>query len=234
MRFKRGESSTPGLRERRVSKTTGTTVSLYDAEDANIDVENRWVVTCEDHRTMASYPTLAEARYHLSSCEWCDECQGGLRRGNDQIIQLDGDQSRTECWTCGEYVVWTSENDALGDPLCEESDAMLLDDCDCCAVGARVSGRVYCADCASAAIRARCQECGRERELGQAAASQNVGPQSTPLLHALATGAELSILASTPPGPIEVIDVEKLPEPPPGSWAALLRKELLGARKGEN
>lgn len=226
MRFKRGESNIPGLRERRVVKTTGTTVALWDAEDANISSDHRWVVTCEDHRTMTSYATLAEARVKLSTCEWCDECQGGLCRNGEQLIQSLDDLNRTDCWACGERVVWNDQNDELGEPLCEDGDAVLLDGPR--PVGAFISGRVYCQDCTPKQLHDRCFACAQEREI---AATR---PASTPILRALASGTALSVLAADLDSPIEVIDVAKLPEPPPGSWAAKLRDELLKARKGEN
>jgi hypothetical protein len=221
MRFKPGKGPEPGLRERRVSRVTGTTVSIYDGYELSLAegvCEHRWITRCEDHGAECCHPTLAEARAQLSGCEWCYNCQLAAQGG---LI---------ECVACGCEVSWHEERDDLGEPLCEDGDAMLLDEHGE-TTGARISQAIYCAACAGLAIRNRCEQCSRERELGEQTAPQLA---TTPLLHALATGTELSILAAAPPGRIEVVDLEKLPKPPPGSWAALLRRELLNARKGEN
>jgi len=217
MRFKQGESKTPGLRERRVSKTTGTTVSLYNAAEAGIDSESAWVTTCDTHQTMCSHETLADARSELSHCEWCPEC----RRARGQIIeeQDDGCQ-RTLCWECGEEIYWGDAYDGVG---CQEDDATLLHPEDRSqVVGAHIDGHIYCPECADEKIRLRCQNCPSAEAHG--------APESALLLQQLST--EISALLK--PGPIEVVDVRTLPEPPPGTWAARLRDELLNRGKGQN
>jgi hypothetical protein len=195
----------PGLRERRVSRTTGTTVSIYDADELDAQQlarwrgqapKHRWIVCCEDHCTVGSVPTLAEARALLSSCGWCYDCR----------LTMFG--AELPCDACGRPVVWCTEDDIT---LCDVYDvhdtALLDDDCDMCA---------------PLAIHDRCQNCARGPEA--------ITPQGPVPVPVLTTRSELPALSAA--GPIEVIDLVQAPVQP-GSWAAVLRAGLQH-RRGRN
>lgn len=57
---------------------TGTTVTLYDGEAANLDTDGgRWSTVCEDHGIVICHLTRAAAEAHLSHPdEWCEVCLG--------------------------------------------------------------------------------------------------------------------------------------------------------------
>jgi hypothetical protein len=226
-RYRKGESNVPGLRERRVSKITGTTVSIYEAEAAGFDTEEGydWVTVCEDHQRSCSHATLADARSRASSCEWCEDCQGV------QFVRTTPDGTRaTMCFSCGEPVVWVTEDDEVGDPLCQDGDAILIADCGCCAAGTRVGDHVYCEPCTSAALAKRCDDCKlAQREAVEAMTEFRMIESPNPSVAAVAKQS-----AGRPDGKIEVVDVMSLPEPEPGSWAATLRQSLLNSKRGKN
>lgn len=64
----------------RRSRRTGTLVSLYAAEQADLDpAGGPWATVCEDHGAIANHATLDLARAHLPAVEWCEACQERLR-----------------------------------------------------------------------------------------------------------------------------------------------------------
>jgi hypothetical protein len=69
------------------SRRSGTLVSIYAAAQANLDASaGAWVTVCEEHHTLASHRTLALARHHLPSVEWCEACQLQLRQSSRTSI----------------------------------------------------------------------------------------------------------------------------------------------------
>ncbi len=65
-----------GLVERKRNRTTGRPMSLYAAEQAELDTEDPWMVVCEDHSTMVSAPTKALAHESMAYPVWCEACSG--------------------------------------------------------------------------------------------------------------------------------------------------------------
>jgi len=70
-----------GLAERRNNRTTGLPMSLYAAEQAELDTEDPWMVVCEDHSTMVSAPTMALAKQSMAYPTWCEACSGNGEYG---------------------------------------------------------------------------------------------------------------------------------------------------------
>lgn len=71
--------SRKGCLQLRRSRATGTLVGLYrSAEgDMEVDPELPYTTVCEDHSTLVSHRTLADARANLGHPEgWCDACRG--------------------------------------------------------------------------------------------------------------------------------------------------------------
>lgn len=66
-----------GLVERKRNRSTGRVMSLYAAEQAELDAADPWVAVCEDHNAMVSAPTLKLARESMAYPTWCEECSGG-------------------------------------------------------------------------------------------------------------------------------------------------------------
>ena len=62
----------------RKCRATGTTVTLYDGEPANMDTsDGRWQTVCEDHGTIICHTSRKRAESHLSHPdEWCEVCMG--------------------------------------------------------------------------------------------------------------------------------------------------------------
>lgn len=59
---------------------------LYDGIAQQMDTtEGRWQTVCEKHKTIMSHRTLAEARRHLGTSEWCEECQTELAATREAI-----------------------------------------------------------------------------------------------------------------------------------------------------
>lgn len=70
-------SDDAGLLQRRKARSTGTTVSIYDREEAGVDGDGRYVLTCEDHGMMLAVTTLTTAkRFATVPDEWCGVCRG--------------------------------------------------------------------------------------------------------------------------------------------------------------
>ncbi len=63
-----------GLVERKRNRSTGRPMSLYAAEQAELDTEDPWMVVCEDHSTMVSAPTMALAKQSMAYPTWCEQC----------------------------------------------------------------------------------------------------------------------------------------------------------------
>lgn len=66
-----------GARMSRVCRATRTTVTLYNAEEANLDTEDgKWATVCEDHGSIASHRSFKTAVSWLPSPhDWCEECR---------------------------------------------------------------------------------------------------------------------------------------------------------------
>lgn len=94
------------LRAKRTTET-GAVVSLYDGEAAGMDTDGgRWQVVCEDHGTILSLETLAEARRELRLVDvtlgFCDECR---ERADAPAAVVE------EHWTPAHYRVSTTRPD---------------------------------------------------------------------------------------------------------------------------
>jgi len=65
-----------GARVSRRCRATGTTVTLYDGEAADLDVSaGRWSTTCEQHGEVIAHERYGVALSHLSHPdEWCESC----------------------------------------------------------------------------------------------------------------------------------------------------------------
>lgn len=63
-----------GCRHSAVSKWSGALVSVYNAEEAMIDADTRWVCVCEDHGSLLDAETITEAKYRASVPDWCAGC----------------------------------------------------------------------------------------------------------------------------------------------------------------
>lgn len=64
-----------GCVTQRRSRATGHLYGLYNAEQARMDTAaGAWATVCEDHDTICNHDTLALARYHLPSGDWCERC----------------------------------------------------------------------------------------------------------------------------------------------------------------
>ena len=65
-----------GLRAWSRSRSTGSTIAIYDGEAADLDTTaGRWQTVCETHGTIISHATLRLARYHAAAPEeWCEDC----------------------------------------------------------------------------------------------------------------------------------------------------------------
>ena len=63
-----------GCRSAAYSRWSGSLIGIYDAQDAGIDADTRWVCVCEDHGTILDVDTLANAKASASTPDWCEEC----------------------------------------------------------------------------------------------------------------------------------------------------------------
>jgi hypothetical protein len=66
-----------GLVARSNNRSTGLPMSLYAAEQAELDSEDPWMVVCETHGTMVSASTQAMAKESMAYPTWCEECDQG-------------------------------------------------------------------------------------------------------------------------------------------------------------
>jgi hypothetical protein len=75
--LKEEAASRAGCRILRVAQSTGTLVGLYQASEADLDVEaGDWATVCEDHGGIVYHPKLRFAQEALSHPdEWCPTCQ---------------------------------------------------------------------------------------------------------------------------------------------------------------
>lgn len=56
---------------------TQTHIGLFDGadEDAGFDIDGgRWQTVCEEHGSICSHETKADARASTGLAEWCEEC----------------------------------------------------------------------------------------------------------------------------------------------------------------
>lgn len=63
-----------GLVVRSRNRSTGNVMSLYSAEQAEMDSEDPWLAVCEEHGAMVSAPTQALARESMTYPLWCEGC----------------------------------------------------------------------------------------------------------------------------------------------------------------
>jgi hypothetical protein len=74
-------------------------VSVYDAEEAGIDADTRWVCVCEDHGALLEIETLANAKRTARVPEWCEQCYAKAEKVSaylDSWEQHPGRKSRRE------------------------------------------------------------------------------------------------------------------------------------------
>lgn len=65
-----------GERARSRNRQTGAVYVLVEAEAQGFDPEGGpWVTLCERHSTVCNHETLALARSHLPTGDWCEECR---------------------------------------------------------------------------------------------------------------------------------------------------------------
>lgn len=66
-----------GLVEQHKARETGTTISIYRNDQAQMDDYRPWSTVCEEHATIIVHETLALARYHAANpLGWCEVCNG--------------------------------------------------------------------------------------------------------------------------------------------------------------
>lgn len=66
------------VRVRRINPRTKAEIELVDTPAAaEFDTEpSRWATVCRTHHRIQYHPTLALARYHMTTpWEWCEECE---------------------------------------------------------------------------------------------------------------------------------------------------------------
>ena len=64
-----------GLVESKKRRASGTVVSVYNAEEADLDTEGGpFATVCEDHGSVCNHATLTLARRHAVVPEWCEDC----------------------------------------------------------------------------------------------------------------------------------------------------------------
>lgn len=71
------------LRSSHRSRVTGTPMEVYDTShpDNVFDPDGgRWVTYCVEHGTICNHETLALARWHAPSGDWCEECRDEVER----------------------------------------------------------------------------------------------------------------------------------------------------------
>ncbi len=64
----------------RKNRITGTTISVYNNTQADLDDENPWSTVCEEHHTICSHSSLRLAILHTTMPEWCEECMKKLEQ----------------------------------------------------------------------------------------------------------------------------------------------------------
>lgn len=65
-----------------VSRETGTLAGIYRAALADMDVDGRWAVVCEDHGTLVGVDSLVMARAAAAHpTEFCDDCRAAQAAG---------------------------------------------------------------------------------------------------------------------------------------------------------
>lgn len=70
-----------GLIQRRQTKDTGVTVSVYEAAKGGYCTDGGpYVTICEEHSTICNHDTLKLALAHAPYCEWCEECMDAWRK----------------------------------------------------------------------------------------------------------------------------------------------------------
>lgn len=66
-----------GAVERRRSRASGTTITLYDANEAGMesDPQTPWATVCEEHGSIVCHGTRSAARASMAVPDWCEACQ---------------------------------------------------------------------------------------------------------------------------------------------------------------
>lgn len=67
-----------GYVEAKICKATGTQITIYEAEQAGWDIDEKYVVVCEGHDETVIEEKLTLARKSVSYPEWCMACQAML------------------------------------------------------------------------------------------------------------------------------------------------------------
>lgn len=82
----------------RHNDVNGGWVVIYDAKAQNVDVDGRYVVSCETHGTLTGATSLPKARPFLKVPEFCEECMAhertqeaiaDVRSGDRDFLNLD-------------------------------------------------------------------------------------------------------------------------------------------------
>jgi hypothetical protein len=73
-----GFNGLAGCVTQRRTQQTGTTVGIYHAEQAELDVQaGPWAIVCEEHHQIVHVASLAMAKHHASDpLGWCEVCNG--------------------------------------------------------------------------------------------------------------------------------------------------------------
>lgn len=58
------------------NRSTGNLMSLYHAEQADMDSDEPWIAVCEEHGTMVSARTQSLGRESMTYPAWCGACSG--------------------------------------------------------------------------------------------------------------------------------------------------------------
>lgn len=74
-----------GCRHAAFSRWSGSLVCIYDAQDAGIDADTRWVCVCEDHGSILDAETLTDAKSLASVPDWCDKCYEVAAKVSDNL-----------------------------------------------------------------------------------------------------------------------------------------------------
>lgn len=80
-----------GAVERRRSRASGTTITLYDALEAGLesDPETPWATVCEEHGSIVCHGTRSAARASMALPDWCEDCQRAMDAKQPRHPDLD-------------------------------------------------------------------------------------------------------------------------------------------------
>ena len=77
-----------GAVERRRSRASGTTITIYDANEAGIesDPETPWATVCEEHGSIVCHGSRSAARASMARPDWCMDCQRAIFGGEGSSL----------------------------------------------------------------------------------------------------------------------------------------------------